>query len=168
MALVSIIVIALLTLGGVIAALLVLDSSSPVGVTLTSDVLASMGLVVLAVPAWLVLRARDSRRFVLGVLMIALLWLLVWYPNISGLPLPSDLAHLYQGILPTWNWDFQFAVNTDVAVEGGILDLGTLVVGAVTVVFVIGVAAAAWLWGRSEAVANAGADEGPSVVPKAS
>ena len=58
------------------------------------------------------IRARDSRRFVLGVLAAALLWLLLWYPNISGLPLPAAFASLYQFLLPTWNWAFQFAVNT--------------------------------------------------------
>ena len=75
-------------------------------------------------PGVAVLRARDPRRFVLGVLAAAVLWLLLWYPNISGLPLPADFAHLYQGLLPTWNWDFQFSVNTDPASDGGIFDAG--------------------------------------------
>ncbi len=95
----------------------------------------------------MVLRARDPRRYVIAALAVALLWLLVWYPNISGLPLPTDLAHMYQGILPTWNWDFQFAVNTDPAVEGGLLDLSTLLVGVVAIVVVIGAGAVAWRWG---------------------
>ncbi len=144
----AIVTVALLTLGGVFAALLLLDTSSTTGITMTSDVLALMGLVVLGIPAWLTLRARDPRRFVLGVLGAAVLWLLVWYPNISGLPLPSEIAHLYQGLLPTWNWDFQFAVNTDPAAEDGIADAATLVIGAISVVFVVAVAVAARAWGR--------------------
>lgn len=148
MLLLGIVIVGLATLAGLIAALLLLDTSSPVALTLNSDLLALAGLIVLAVPAAMVMRARDPRRYVLAALAAALLWLLIWYPNISGLPLPTDLAHIYQGILPTWNWDFQFAVNTDPAVDGGIIDLGTLLVGAVATIFVIGVAIAAWHWGR--------------------
>jgi hypothetical protein len=155
------VVVALATIGGVIAALWFLDSSSPVPLALSSDVYALAGLVLLSIPAALVIRARDARRLVAGVVALALLWLLVWYPNISGLPLPSDLAHNYQGLLPTWNWDFQFAVNTDVASEDGFIDVSTLIVGAISVIFVAGVAVAASLWGRSKASegdAAAGAD----------
>jgi hypothetical protein len=68
---------------------------------------------------------------VLVTLGAAVLWLLIWYPNLSGLPLPSDLAYLYQGLLPTWNWDFQFAVNSDPAFEGPMIALDTFVVGLV-------------------------------------
>jgi hypothetical protein len=110
-----------------------------------------MGLIVLAVPAAIVLRARDPRRFVVGVLLAAGLWLLLWYPNISGLPLPSEFAHLYQGLLPTWNYDFQFAVNTDPASDSGIFQPGMLVVGGVTVVFVLAVGYAARRWGAADA-----------------
>jgi hypothetical protein len=145
----GLVAVAVLTLGGVMGALLFLDTESTTGLTLTSDVLALVGLAVLALPAWLVLKARDPRRLVLGIIAAALLWLLIWYPNLSGLPLPGDLAHLYQGLLPTWNWDFQFAVNTDPAADSGAVDAGTLVVGLVTVVFVAAVAYAAWRWGRT-------------------
>jgi hypothetical protein len=85
----SLVVVALASLGGVMAALLLLDTDSTVAVELTSDVLALMGLLVLGLPAWLVLRARDPRRFVLGVLAASGIWLLVWYPYVSGLPLTS-------------------------------------------------------------------------------
>jgi hypothetical protein len=141
--------VGLATLGAAQAAMLLLDTEGTTGLTLTSDVLALLALAVLALPAYLALRARDPRRLVIGVLAAALLWLLLWYPNIAALPLPSDAAALYQGLLPTWNWDFQFSVNTDPAVEGGTFDLTTLAVGAVTVVFVAGVALAARVWRRS-------------------
>jgi hypothetical protein len=119
--------------------------------------------MVLAVPAWIVFRARDPRRFVVGVLGAALLWLLVWYPNISGLPLPTELAHLYQGLLPTWNWDFQFAVNTEPAALGDSLGASALV-GALAALFVVGVALAAWRWGRSSQAPEPAAGTSP-VVP---
>jgi hypothetical protein len=146
---VAIVVVASLTLGGVLAALLLLDSTTTTALALSSDVIALAGLALLAVPAALVLRARDLRRMVLATLGAAALWLLIWYPNLTGLPLPFDLAHLYQGLLPSWNWDFQFAVNTDPAVEGSSLGLDTLVVAAVSVAVVLGTAFAARRWGRS-------------------
>ena len=136
-----------------VVSLLVLDTTSTTGVSLSSDVLSLLGLAVLMLPAWLVLRARDPRRFVLGVLAAALLWLLIFYPNLSGLPLPDDWAHLYQGLLPTWNWDFQFAVNMDPASDGGFIDGGTVVVALVTVIFVAASALAAWRWGRPSGAA---------------
>ena len=141
------VVVALLTLAGVAVSFLLLDTSSPVPLTVSSDALALLALAVLAVPAWLVLRARDPRRFVLGVLAAALVWLLLWYPNLSGLPLPSEFASAYQYVLPTWDWSFQFAVNTDPAAGQG-FGAGALVIAAVSVLLVVGVAVAAWLWGR--------------------
>jgi hypothetical protein len=143
--------VAVLTLVLAGGALLLLDSSSTTAVLLSSDVLALLALAVLAVPAWLTLRARDPRRLVLGVLAASVLWLVVWYPNISGLPLPTDLAGIYQGLLPTWNWDFQFAVNTDLAGEAGLVDVTTLQLGALTFLFVGAVAAVARSWGRPSA-----------------
>jgi hypothetical protein len=83
------------------------------------------------------------------VLGAAALWFLVWYPNLSGLPLPSDVASAYQGLLPTWNWDFQFAVNLDLPVGGGLVDVATLVVAAVTLLAVLAAAAAAHLRDRA-------------------
>ncbi|HSH21451.1 MAG TPA: hypothetical protein VK992_02385, partial [Candidatus Caenarcaniphilales bacterium] len=70
-------------------------------------------LLLLAVPAYLVLRARDARRFVVGALAVAAAWFVLWYPNIAALPVPSALAEVYQGLLPTWNYAFQFGSNQD-------------------------------------------------------
>jgi hypothetical protein len=160
-------VVALLTLGGVVAAVALLDTTITTSLTLSSDLLALVGLAVLALPAWLVLRARDPRRFVLGVLAAALLWLLVFYPNLSGLPLPSDLASLYQGLLPTWNWDFQFAVNTDPAAGGGFVDLGTIVVAAVTIAFVVGVVLVARRWSGGSAPPGSALSVSPAAASPA-
>jgi hypothetical protein len=161
--LVSLLLVASITLGGVIAAFLLLDAGTPTQVPINSDVMALLGLALLAVPAYLVLRARDARRFVVGVLVAALLWWLLWYPNISGLPLPGDLAHIYQTVLlPTWNWDFQFAVNTDVPGDGGLVDTATLVIGAISVVFVVAVGVAARSWGQRRTEHEPDAEAGPA------
>jgi Gpi18-like mannosyltransferase len=69
-------------------------------------------LVILAVPAYYVLRARDPRRFAISALVVAGLWFVIWYPNFSGLPVPSTVLNLLNNVLsPTYNWGFQFAVN---------------------------------------------------------
>ena len=39
-------------------------------------------------------------------------WFVVFYPNISALPLPSTVVNAYQGLLPTYLYAFQFPVNT--------------------------------------------------------
>jgi hypothetical protein len=92
-------------------------------------------LALLAVPAYYVLRARDARRFVIGVLILAGVWFLVWYPNISGLPVPTLLVQAYQVVLPTLNYSFQFGVNTDP--PGGSMSLiGVLMLGTVVTMLV--------------------------------
>ena len=71
-------------------------------------------LAVLLPIAWVVLTARDARRFVAGVMAAATVFFVAIYPNIAALPLPSTVFNAYQGILPTWLYPFQFPDNTDV------------------------------------------------------
>jgi hypothetical protein len=113
--------------------------------TVGADEIALVGLAALAVPAWLVLHARDSRRFALGVLTAVVLWFVAWYPNLSGLPLPSSMANIYQGLLPSWNYDFWFAVNKDEPAKSSIAGpaIGILVIALVLVL--IAMAATHWL-----------------------
>ena len=54
--------------------------------------------------------ARDARRFVLGAVGAMVFWFVLWYPNISGLPLPASIHNAYQGFLPTYLYPFQFWV----------------------------------------------------------
>jgi hypothetical protein len=115
---------------------------------LAANELGVLSLLVLLAPAWIVLRARDARRFALGLVAAAWLFLLIWYPNLTGLPLPNGLATAFQGLLPTWTYDFQFAVNTDPPVPGGFVDLASLVVAAVTLVGISIVMLAARVWPR--------------------
>ena len=77
---------------------------------------APIAFVILAVLlpiAWVVLTARDARRFVAGVVAAATIFFVAFYPNIAALPLPSAVFNAYQGLLPTWLYPFQFPDNTD-------------------------------------------------------
>jgi len=131
-----------------LAAVLLTNDAQPLTFRLSADLLGGLSLLVLLAPAWIVLRARDARRFALGVLAAAILFLLVWYPNLTGLPLPNGLATSFQGLLPTWTYDFQFAVNEDPPVPGGFIDGASLVVAAVTAVGVVIVMLVARTWHR--------------------
>jgi predicted membrane-bound dolichyl-phosphate-mannose-protein mannosyltransferase len=74
---------------------------------------ALAALALLAIPAYFVLRAKDPRRYVVGTLIAAGLWFVLFYPNIASLPVPTPLSQIHLGLLPTWNWGFQFGVNMD-------------------------------------------------------
>jgi hypothetical protein len=78
---------------------------------------ALVALLLLAVPAYFVLRASDPRKFVVGALTAAVIWFVAFYPNIASLPVPTPLSQIHLGLLPTWNWGFQFGVNRDPAVN---------------------------------------------------
>jgi dolichyl-phosphate-mannose--protein O-mannosyl transferase len=67
--------------------------------------------IVGSVFAYVILRARDARRFAISAMVMAALWFVILYPNFSGLPIPSALLALINNLLPTYNWAFQFAVN---------------------------------------------------------
>jgi hypothetical protein len=114
---------------------------------LSADALGALSFLVLLAPAWVVLRARDARRFALGLVAAAGLFLLIWYPNLSGLPLPNGLATSFQGLLPTWTYDFQFAVNPELPAPGGVGG-AALVIALGTAVGVIVVMLAARRWHR--------------------
>ena len=83
------------------------------GIQLTGipvEPIAVVVLLALSPVAAYVATARDSRRFVLGALGAMVFWFVLWYPNISALPLPSALHNAYQGFLPTYLYPFQFWV----------------------------------------------------------
>ena len=134
------------TLLAIVACILVFGDQRSVRLQVGANELALLALVVLAGPAWLVLRARDARRFAMGIVIAAGLWLLIWYPNLTGLPMPTGLANIYQGLLPTWNYAFQFATNMDKPVPGGMVDAGTIVIGIVALIAVVGVMFVAHRW----------------------
>ena len=145
------------TLLAIVVVVNVFSQDAAFTLSIGADEIAVVGLLVLAVPAWMVLRARDSRRFVLGVLAASVVWFVAWYPNLTGLPMPNSIANIYQGLLPTWNYDFQFTVNTDPPVGGPITNLTTWVIVGITTLAVI----AAMLIARAWRGASLAEPEGP-------
>jgi hypothetical protein len=81
---------------------------------------ALIALLLLAVPAYFVLRGSDPRRYVVGVLAAVVAFFVAFYPNFASLPVPRPLSQIHLGLLPTWNWGFQFAVNMDEPNRGSI------------------------------------------------
>jgi hypothetical protein len=71
-------------------------------------ILVGLPLVALAIA---VVTARDARRFVIGTVSAVVAVFVVFYPNISALPLPSAIVNAYQGVLPTYVYPFQFPVS---------------------------------------------------------
>ena len=107
--------------------------------------------LILAVPAVgiaaFVATARDSRRFVIGALVAIVGWFVVVYPNFSALPLPTAIANVYQGVLPTYLYAFQFPVNNVAAtVEIKLLSPVPLLLAGAMIFLSAVVAYSAWVW----------------------
>jgi hypothetical protein len=131
-------------------------------------VVAAVVGLVLCGPAWLVLRARDPRRFALGVVIAAALWFVVWYPNISALPLPATFVNMYQGLLPTWIYDFQFTVNMTPAAHPKLLTAGSVALMAGIGVGSLAVLYAVRAWRLELALRRAERDSGAAAGPAGS
>jgi len=70
-------------------------------------------LIPAAYSAWSIQRVTDVRRIFRWALVAIAGVAVVWYPNWSGLPLPTGIHNFYQGIAPTWTWAFQFGVTLE-------------------------------------------------------
>jgi hypothetical protein len=159
-----------LALSGALAAALIvlLDRLLPETVLVSIDGFApeavALGLLVpLGILAWFVLTARDARRFAAGLVATALAWFVVWYPNITGLAVPTSFVNAYQGLLPTYLYPFQFPVNTDPA--GPLpkfltLDFAILVAALVVTVVVVAFSASTWRTPVSPLALGPGSDAG--------
>jgi hypothetical protein len=118
--------------------------------TLTSIPVEPIAVIIglpLAYLALQVIGATDPRRFAAGIVVAAVGWFAVLYPNIAALPLPAAIVNAYQGILPTYLYAFQFPVSTvDRGTETPLFTptLG-LLVGALAVTCLV-VAYSAWAW----------------------
>jgi Dolichyl-phosphate-mannose-protein mannosyltransferase/C-terminal four TMM region of protein-O-mannosyltransferase len=109
--------------------------------------IAFVVLVGLAPIAWVVATARDARRFVAGAVLACVVWFVAWYPNLSGLPLPSAIVNAYQGLLPTYLYPFQFPVNTDPVVTGlKLIGIQTAALGLALLVTCVIVGYSTWTW----------------------
>ncbi len=123
--------------------------------------------VVIALPliylALQVLGATDARRFAAGIVVVAVGWFAVLYPNIAALPLPAAIVNAYQGILPTYLYAFQFPVST--VARGADTPLFTptfvLLTGALVVTCLV-VAYSAWAWRL--ALADSGSADDPTTA----
>jgi hypothetical protein len=108
-------------------------------------ILVALPLVLLAS---FVVTARDARRFVVGAVLAIVVTAVFFYPNIAALPLPAPIVNMYQGILPTYVYPFQFPVSTvDRNVAGPpLLSLGPAMLLAALTVASLVVAYSAWVW----------------------
>jgi uncharacterized membrane protein len=107
--------------------------------------------VVVALPlAYLgfqVLAATDPRRFTAGLVVAAVSWFTVLYPNIAAVPLPATVVNAYQGILPTYLYAFQFPVST--VARGAETPLFTPTLAILTAALVVTclvIAYSTWVW----------------------
>jgi dolichyl-phosphate-mannose-protein mannosyltransferase/protein-O-mannosyltransferase-like protein len=109
--------------------------------------LALVVTIALLPVAAFVATARDARRLAAGMLVAIGLWFVVWYPNISALPLPSGFANAYQGLLPTYLYPFQFWVNTTPrGASPPLLALGPAALLVAIAVIAGAVAYSTWTW----------------------
>lgn len=147
--------------GAALALTRVLSSSDPLFSVpgFVPEVIALIALVPLAFVAFQVVTARDGRRFVAGVIAATAAWFVVLYPNISALPLPTDLVNAYQGLLPTYLYPFQFAVNTvDRSGSISFSDPRFAILMAFLVVAAGVVAYSAWTWRQAAAEGATGGE----------
>jgi hypothetical protein len=115
--------------------------------------------MVLAIPAILVAAvvatARDARRFVAGALVAIVGWFVLVYPNFAALPLPAAIANVYQGVLPTYLYAFQFPVNNSAAKVPLTNPVIPLLLAASLLFLTVVVAYATWIWRLSSAERDA-------------
>jgi hypothetical protein len=123
-------------------------------------ILVALPLVLIA---GFVATARDARRFVGGAVLAIVGTAIFFYPNIAALPLPAPIVNMYQGILPTYVYPFQFPVSTvDRNVAGpSLLAPGPAILLAALTVACAVVAYSAWVW-RIALAERAAGDPGDS------
>src|ERR1019366_3447946 len=122
-------------------------------------------LAVLLPIAWVVLTARDARRFVAGVIAAATVFFVVFYPNIAALPLPSAVFNAYQGMLPTWLYPFQFPDNTDAPASAqALLSWVPILTAVMLTVLCVVVGYSAWAARIPRSPEPTGGDDG-SITP---
>jgi hypothetical protein len=104
-------------------------------------------LLPLGILAAFVATARNARRFVLGTGVAIVATFAIFYPNISGLPLPSTIFNAYQGILPTYLYPFQFPVSTvDRTVGISLFAAGPAALLVALVATCVAVGYSTWVW----------------------
>jgi len=132
---------------GLIVAALLPDTPLTAMTTVPVEPIAVIIGAPLAYLALQVVGATDPRRFAAGIVVAAVGWFLVLYPNIAALPLPAAIVNAYQGIVPTYLYAFQFPVST--VTRGADTPLFTptlaILLIALTATCLV-VAYSAWVW----------------------
>jgi hypothetical protein len=115
-------------------------------------------LALLPVAAY-VATARDARRFVTGALVAIGTWFVLWYPNLSALPLPAAMSNTFQGLLPTYVYPFQFPVSKlDRSGPGpNLIDAGPALLLVALAIACVVLAYSTWIWRLALAERAAGA-----------
>jgi Gpi18-like mannosyltransferase len=131
--------------------------------SIPGEILALLLLLILGPIAWLAWSARSPRRFAVGVVLAAAIVFVAFYPNWSGLPLPNGIFNWYQGLLPSWLYPFQFAVNTDPPFSVSFASPWPLLLLAAVLASAVIVAYSAWVW--RIAIAERLADEAEPAEP---
>src|SRR5262249_15290451 len=140
--------IALVTTVAFIAAQTLIPDSAGFDLTnIPVEPIALIVLLALTPVAAYVATARDARRFVVGALVAMGFCSVLWYPNISALPLPAALHNAYQGFLPTYLYPFQFWVLQGTrAPAPPLLALGPAAMLASLTFMAVIVGYSAWSW----------------------
>jgi hypothetical protein len=111
---------------------------------LPSDGIVLLLLPVLAILAFIVFTARNPRRFVLGACAFVVVTFLALYPNLSAMPMPANIISVYNGLLPTWFYGFEFAVNLQPAQHHSPISWSSISVALVALLVAGFFAWAAW------------------------
>jgi hypothetical protein len=111
---------------------------------LPSDALALVLLPVLAILAFVAFTARNPRRFVLGACAFAVVVGVAFYPDWSALPLPTAIVSVYQGLLPTWFYGFEFSVNQQESAHVNLISAWSMMLALLALVVAAVAGWAAW------------------------
>ncbi len=114
---------ALCTAAGVLGVYAESQVCLSLGLATPGPIIGALLLIPATYAAWSLQRVHEPQRIFRWAIGIIALVALLWYPNWSALPLPTGLHNVYQGIIPTWTWSFQFGVTlekpVDVPLVGG-------------------------------------------------
>jgi hypothetical protein len=153
--------------GGALAVTRLLPDAEPMFsmAGIVPEILALILIIPAGLIALQVLIARDARRFTIGIVAAAAAWFVVLYPNISALPMPSNIVNAYQGLLPTYLYAFQFQVDTIARPQTSFADPKFLVLVAFLVIASAVVAYSAWAWRQALAEGSAEGEGSPGEGP---
>jgi hypothetical protein len=111
---------------------------------LPPDLIAIAMLLVGALLAVVCLTARNPRRFVLGVCIFGIATFVALYPDLSALPLPNAITGIYDGVMPTWFYGFQFSDNLQAASSVKVIGTWSLALAMLSLLVAGLVAWAVW------------------------